>query len=211
MYSQITIQDVLSSKLHEPYLYKDEIRQLQDKFGNFNCYYAVLKYGQDHWQYWQYIYQNKKDRRGEIAVNIQNKKNEVLLHTKPFYPDDSYRIPTGGIKFGERVLDCLEREVFEETGFKIVEMNFAGLLLYEYQYNKDLLPFSTYMFNIKPDKKKPVVQDLTENISGFKWVNKKELKRTIKHLQSLKEGRWPDWGRMRAVPHVILYDHYLKE
>lgn len=63
---------------------------------------------------------------------IVNSKNEVLLG----YCEKTYQFPGGHLEEGETLLDCLKREVKEETGIElnIAEANSFFVIRY---YNKD--------------------------------------------------------------------------
>src|SRR5207245_5448491 len=54
----------------------------------------------------------------------------VLLAIKTFYPRGAYRLPTGGIRHGERILDALLRETSEETGLETVVRRFLAHVTY---------------------------------------------------------------------------------
>jgi len=128
------------------------------------------------------------------------------LHTKPFYPDQIYRIPTGGIKEDEPVLDSLTRELWEETGFKIKTFYLQAIILYEFRHimSKSIIPFSSYLFSVRPHSDHPRVMDTSENISGFEWAPPSHLVTVVDNLKNLSPKRWNDWGRMRAPVHEII-------
>lgn len=61
---------------------------------------------------------------------------------------DYWCIPGGGLKFGESILDGVEREMIEETGIKPQ----IGNLLYVQQYNDNGTDFIEFFFNITNPK-----------------------------------------------------------
>src|SRR2546425_1084616 len=58
------------------------------------------------------------DRVGEVCMVVRRPNGKILLSIKTFYPRGAYRLPTGGIHHGERILDALRRETAEETGLE---------------------------------------------------------------------------------------------
>ncbi len=148
----------------------------------------------------------KKDRRAEVVFAIQNNKKELLLHTKPAYPNNVFRLPSGGIGINEPVKDALFREMFEETGLRPVNIRLLSVILYIFEHNNLTIPFSSYVFRVTANGQQPSVQDSTEDISGFKWISPNRLERVINDLRSLPDQRWQDWGEMRALAHQVIVE-----
>ena len=73
------------------------------------------------------------ERRGVYAI-IQNEKGEYLLqyYKKPNY----YWLPGGGIDEGESELECLKRELAEETGYTNIQIDEKIAEIY-YDYGND--------------------------------------------------------------------------
>ncbi len=201
MLTEITLEQALQSTLHQDQLLPEELNQFRQHFGEFPIYYAVLDYGKDQFEHWRYIRTYKKNRRGEIAIDVRNRYDETLLHTKTFYPDNCYRILTGGVEADEPVLEGLERELLEETGLKIDECFLSAVVLYEFRYKNETLSFSSYLFHVTVNKDIPIVQDESERINGFRWADAAQFEVATRHLENLQPERWHDWGRMRAVLH----------
>ncbi len=57
---------------------------------------------------------------------LLNDKDEVALVY--FGRDNFYKLPGGGIDEGERVVDALRREVREETGYEITDIEELGIV-----------------------------------------------------------------------------------
>jgi len=112
---------------------------------------------------------------------------------------------TGGINFGEQVIDALYRETFEETGFNLVSFKLIALLLYEFRYLDDKIPFLSFIFHVIPDGTNPQVQDENENISEFRWINRREMDKIAQELRNLPDA-WREWGVMRAIPHELVHN-----
>lgn len=141
----------------------------------------------------------------------------ILLHTKNYYPEQAYRLPTGGLAPGEDPMAGVVREVAEETGMEVREepvglctgciADFAGLLTYGFRHRRleREFTFASFMFAIRaPDDMEPQVVDETEQIAGWAWCPPGDLHRVAADLCALKERTpsWADWGRFRAAVHA---------
>jgi 8-oxo-dGTP diphosphatase len=61
------------------------------------------------------------ERPGVYAVIENHDKQIALLETR-----NGYFLPGGGIDLGERELDALKREIMEETGYQVLELEEIG-------------------------------------------------------------------------------------
>ena len=73
---------------------------------------------------------NKTDRYGEVCMVVRRKNGRLLTMTKTFYPKGAYRLPTGGINYGESIHDALLRETNEETGLQVNINHFLAAVAY---------------------------------------------------------------------------------
>lgn len=144
----------------------------------------------------------RESRPGEVAMVILRPSGRLLVHTKEFYPDGVFRLPTGGISWGEHVLDALEREVWEETGLAAEVLRFLAVLEYRFTDGTRQIPFLTYLFLLRHAPGNPSLQDAGERISGFDEVEASELNQVADALEGLGDD-WLDWGRFRAVAHRV--------
>jgi len=178
-----------------------EMVALEQTYGPFPRQHCRLAVRGSHLEYWgQKVL---RDRRGEVVLVIQRDSGEVLLHTKTLYPPGVYRLPSGGVSWGETVSASLRREVYEETGFTAWEERFLGLVSYDFRGADRSVSFVSYVFLLTGVQGSPDVKDEDERISGFKWVSVSELPAVAAALRSLPEdspGR-QDWGRFRALAH----------
>lgn len=141
----------------------------------------------------------------------------VLLHTKDYYPEQAYRLPTGGLAPGEDPVAGVVREVAEETGLEVREKpaglrtgciaDFTGLLTYGFRHRRleQELSFATFVFVIQaPSGMEPQAVDETEQIAGWAWCLPDDLHRVAANLCGLKDSTpdWADWGRFRAAVHA---------
>lgn len=177
-----------------------EIEKLIKRFGNFErrtLEYKDLSPGFGEW------IKKLTRRRGEIVLVVPRGEGRVLLHTKPHYPEEVYRLPTGGIHRGENVIDAAKREVYEEIGFKPKALYLLGLLENVFWVDDEQYVYPSFIIQTQEFTRKPKPTDLDELISGFRNADQPELRAVALHLASLP-GIWREWGRFRAAPHLWL-------
>src|SRR3989454_8898199 len=73
---------------------------------------------------------NKTERYGEVCMVVRRPNGKVLTMIKTLYPKGAYRLPTGGIQYGEDVLAALLRETEEETGLQVEVRRFLAAVAY---------------------------------------------------------------------------------
>lgn len=139
-------------------------------------------------------------RRAEVGMLILGPNGRALIHTKPHYPEGTFRIPTGGIKPRERVLAALRREVWEETGLSVDVERLLAVLDYRFTDEQREVRFATYIFVVRADGSVPSPQDEDEQIAEFREVELSGLNGLADSLEGLRT-QWNDWGRFRALAH----------
>ena|SRR3990172_4058285 len=199
-------KNVLNWPLFKALIDVDELHKLEQEYGTFRIEAATIPMNDAEFQHWHDAVAIKRKRRGEVALLIENNKRQILLHTKSFYPNGVYRIPTGGIHFGESVLAALEREMYEETGFDVLSKKLIALTLYQFTNSKSRVGFPSYLFRVTTTMTSPSPQDPGERITDFGWIDVSELEGVIDRLQNLNEA-WNEWGKMRAVPHRLALEY----
>lgn len=158
-------------------------------------------------------------RRAEICYVMHRgeRPTELLLHIKTFYPTGAYRLPTGGIHWGEQVEETLAREIWEETGLHVgtapdqvrVE-RFLGTLTYEMAHREEgkTHTFATYCFlTHMPPHAVPHPTDPTESILDWRWCMPEDLLLVTQTLEGVgkNHAEWMHWGRFRALSHRFVY------
>ena len=200
---KLTLEDALSLDLFDSILAPQELTEFKSQNKDLRIEKYTLQLEDGYFSHWEKTLVKEKNRRGEVAMAIRNPKGQILLHTKSYYPDGAFRIPTGGVKIDEPVANALKRELFEETGFSENKASMLAIVLFEFKNKNKSLPFASYLYLIDVGEGEPKVQDAGEEISSFKWVDRKGLEQTVQQLKSLS-NTWAHWGMVRAIPHEIL-------
>ena len=138
-------------------------------------------------------------RIGEIVLVLRRPDGRLLLHTKTFYPEGTYRLPSGGIQQAEQVLEAARREMAEETGLSALEVRPLGLLTYTLRLGWQRIFFHSWLVLAEVDGE-PAAADVGERIEGFCWVEAGALRQIAGELRALPED-WSSWGRFRAAAH----------
>jgi len=176
-----------------------EIKELAKQYGSFERWRYTLRMGEREFSYWRD--RIARDRRGEVVLIIQRPGGRVILHTKDFYPAGTYRLPSGGIRWGEDVLSAVRREVREETGLEVKIERPLGIIEYEFRHAGQAIPFVSYVFLVREARGKLIPQG-NEHIASFRFVPPEKLSAVAAALRDLK-GDWKDWGRFRAIAHDL--------
>jgi 8-oxo-dGTP pyrophosphatase MutT (NUDIX family) len=180
-----------------------ELSQLQVEYGPGQRQRTALEVSALSFEGWLGKMVTKPNRRGEAVLAIQRPDGQTLLHTKKFYPEGVYRLPSGGIHPGEPVLSGAAREAEEETGLDVTVDRFLGTVEYEFCHQEERLFFVSYVFLLQASNEQPVLQDPGEQITGFRYVIAPEIQAVAAQLRALPP-EWADWGRFRALPHDLV-------
>ena len=145
-------------------------------------------------------------RRAEVVMVVQRPDGQLLLHTKHHYPPATYRFPSGGIGWGEMVLDALAREQWEELGMRLLPASMPALIRYSLRHAEHTILYDSYIFVLDADvTSDPIPQDLSEAISDLCWIEPARLPAVSDHLRSVIRA-WGDWGPFRAIAHDVVFE-----
>ena len=133
---------------------------------------------------------------------LRRASGNVLLHTKDHYPKGAFRVPSGGVRNQESLLDAVHRETFEETGLQVAVERFLAVVLFDFRWHESTIPLSSYLFLLRERGGQLEVQDSHEHITAFREVALSGLKSVAYHLENLPPAR-RDWGLFRAIPHRL--------
>lgn len=150
------------------------------------------------------LFGDAADRRGEVALVVERPDGGVLLHTKAFYPEGAFRVPTGGIHPDEAVLAAVAREGEEETGLALHVAAFLGLVRYQIARDGATLAFASWVFHLRAPDAEPQALDASEEITAFRWVAVDELPAVARALRRLPPA-WAAWGAFRASVHDLAW------
>lgn len=178
-----------------------EIETLASRYGPIERRSFSLERGGKLCEYWRRVL---ADRRGEVIFVVERPAG-VILHTKDTYPPGTYRLPSGGVGWGETVLSALHREVREEMGLEVEVERLLGLLEYKIRCEEETLPFVSYVFLVKGGDGELVPQDEKEHITSFRQVPAAELAAVADSLRAIEED-WRDWGEFRALAHDFVIE-----
>lgn len=114
-----------------------------------------------------------------------NKKNEILITDEYRFQTKMTKFPGGGLHFGEGTIDCLRREILEECGQKIKNINH----FYTTDFYQKALYFENHQLisiyytgeleeplKFKVSKKPFDFDDFEDGNQSFRWVPLAEIK-----------------------------------
>ena len=59
---------------------------------------------------------------------LLNERQEVLLSDESYMGYRFTKFPGGGLEYGEGTVDCLKREIREETGLEVTDLRLRGVV-----------------------------------------------------------------------------------
>jgi len=145
---------------------------------------------------------------------VRRRNGKVLLSIKTFYPRGAFRLPTGGIHHGERILDALRRETEEETGLETETKRFLAWITYRPVAAPEGPPlFHTFAFLLDEVGGRFHTSDLEEQIEEWIEVDPSALGDVADRLDRIPSARsrniggdWADWGHFRAIVHRVAFE-----
>ena len=139
--------------------------------------------------------------------------------TKTFYPRGIFRLPTGGIKYHESILNALLRETHEEMGLDVLVRRLLAAVAYCVAGEVTNKPpvFYTFAFLLDEIDGALGALDVSEQVEAFLEVEPDAFLEVAERPEQVKttysseiEGRWQDWGRFRPVIHRVVWEAYKK-
>jgi 8-oxo-dGTP pyrophosphatase MutT (NUDIX family) len=147
------------------------------------------------------------DRYGEVCMVVRRPNG------KTFYPKGAFRLMTGGINFGENILDALVRETYEETSLTVNVNRFLTAITYTIAGTDNPPVFYTFAFLLDETGGTLGVIDEKERVEAFREIAPEELPKLADYLTQVQDeandeirGNWHDWGVFRAVIHRAVWD-----
>ena len=156
----------------------------------------------------------RPDRFAEVCMVIRRHNGKIPLSIKTFYPRGAYRLPTGGIHHGERILDALRRETDEETALEVEVRRFLAWITYRDVSAPEGPPlFHTLAFLLDEVGGTFKTRDEEEQIEDWIEVEPTALSAAADRLDSIPSaqsddigGDWADWGHFRAIVHRVVHE-----
>ena len=113
-------------------------------------------------------------RKGVYAVIFHHENDKVMTVRNE---SGHYFLPGGGIKDSESQVDCLRRELIEETGYLVSIGSFIGSAM-SYFYSKKGEPMlsDAYFYLVELTEKM-----LEQGDHIIEWVDRKDVKKLLVH------------------------------
>ncbi len=120
------------------------------------------------------------------GVIIENDKGEIMLVKRKFEPKKGYwDWPGGFINSGESLEDSVKREIKEELGVDVGEIEIVGVYEDRYLY-QDILDYTICI--AVSAKITGGSLKVSDDISGYKYFSKEEIFRQNFAFPSIKQG-----------------------
>jgi nucleoside triphosphatase len=103
-----------------------------------------------------------------VGALVHNKKGEVFLGQSHKWRN-KWVVPGGHLEWGEKLEDCIRREVKEETGLEITDINFfeMGECIFSKEFHEQKhMIFFDYMCTAVKDNVK-----LNHEIQNYIWID----------------------------------------
>ena len=157
----------------------------------------------------RYLYSSRKGRthskRGEVVMLIERPNDSLLLHRKGWYEKGVYRLPTGGIEWGEEIIEALQRELEEETGYHDGDQKFLGILDCNFVFQNSVIRFISYLFFLSDLSGSLRLPTSNEDISDFRDIAIVDLPKVAQDLRRVPPPR-TGWGVWRSHAHDFAYE-----
>ena len=124
---------------------------------------------------------------GKLNVRVAawvEKDNQLLVST---FPDGTISLPGGRVAFGENSLEAVEREMLEETGVSLLDVNLFAIIENFFKFE---VPFHEYLFIYKGNIGKQQVYDNPDDENQIiSWIPIEEVKKLKPYLLQTLVGR----------------------
>jgi NAD+ diphosphatase len=107
-----------------------------------------------------------------VIVLVKDKDDRILLGHQPIWPDGRFSTFAGFLEPGETFEQCVEREVFEESGVKVKEIKYMGSQPWPFPASI-MIAFSAVVDD--PSTAKADGVEITE----VRWFSRAELKSSV--------------------------------
>jgi NAD+ diphosphatase len=107
-----------------------------------------------------------------VIVLVKDRDDRILLGHQPIWPDKRFSTFAGFVETGESFEECVSREVFEEAGVYLTDINYLTSQPWPFPAS---IMIAFEAITHRPEEARP---DGTE-ISEVRWFSRDEMKRAI--------------------------------
>jgi ADP-ribose pyrophosphatase YjhB (NUDIX family) len=151
----------------------------------------------------------QRDRIGEVVFCVIRPNGKIILTRCKYYPENIYRIPTGGIGHDERVMEAIFREVKEELGLEVRIRAFLGVIRIRFEHGNEHTMFYSYIFILDEIGGRLMEDASDDEISEIVEADIEQLEPMVNSLNEIK-GKWHDWGKFRYITSNAVLTYLLK-
>ena len=148
------------------------------------------------------------DTRSEVVMVLPRPGGRVIVSRKVFYPEGTFRLPSGGIHPGESPEEAFVRETMEETGLSVSVDRKLARIVNHCVCGDDSVDITSHVFLGSPTTDPPCPIDEAEQLSDYREVDADGLCEIARHLRSLRvDSRGHEWwgfGRFRATANELV-------
>lgn len=119
-----------------------------------------------------------------VGALIYNDKNEIFLG-KSYKWGENWIIPGGHLEWGEKLSDCVKREVKEETDLDVENIELVGIqesIFSKEFHKKKHMVFMDYCCQTKSDD-----VELNDEIQEYVWIDSKDALKNYQLAEATKE------------------------
>jgi NAD+ diphosphatase len=107
-----------------------------------------------------------------VIVLVKDKDDRILLGHQPIWPDGRFSTFAGFLEPGETFEQCVEREVFEESGVKVNEIKYLGSQPWPFPAS---IMIAFEAITHRPEEARPDGTEITE----VRWFSRDEMKAAV--------------------------------
>ncbi|MCA1060161.1 NUDIX domain-containing protein [Rossellomorea aquimaris] len=128
---------------------------------------------------------NYRKRKGVYAIAFHHEKDQVLVVRND---TGHYFLPGGGMEGDESQVECLERELMEETGYRGTIGSYVGnAMRYFLTRKEEPLLSDAFFYQVELNEK---VQEQSEHVT--EWIDLEEASQLLFHEHH-------DWAVKKAI------------